>query len=228
MHLGHNNPHNEYLMNGQRLERTEEEKDIGVTVAGMLKPSAQCARVARTAQSVLGQISRAFHYRDCHVFMRLYQQYVRPHLEFSTPAWSPWMAADKECLEKVQKRAVKMVSGHKATEYELRLKELGLVTLEERRHRADMQMVHKIMHGESGLQSNTWFESASGTAHATLSGADPLNIKCKTGRLEIRRNFSVRVISDWNRIPAEIKMKQSAKSFKAAYKSLRESPTHPA
>jgi hypothetical protein len=90
-------------------------------------------------------------------------------------------------------------------------------------------MVHKIMHGESGLQSNTWFKSASGTAHATRSGADPLNIKCKTGRLELRRNFfSVRVISDWNRIQAEIEMKQSAKSFKAAYKSLRESPTHPA
>lgn len=71
MHLGHNNPHNEYLMDGQRLETTEEEKDIGVTVTGTLKPSAQCARASKTAQSVLSQISRAFHYRDRHVFMRL-------------------------------------------------------------------------------------------------------------------------------------------------------------
>jgi hypothetical protein len=66
-------------------------------------------------------------------------------------------------------------------------------------------------------------------AYATRSGADPLNIKSKTGRLEIRRNFfSLRVISDWNRIPAEVKMKHGAKSFKAAYKRLRECPTHPA
>jgi hypothetical protein len=108
-----------------------------------------------------------------------------------------------------------MVSGLKATDYELRLKELGLATLEERRNRADIQTVHKIMHDESGLQSNTWFESASGTAHATRSRADPLNIKCKTGRLKIRRNFFfVRVISDWNKIPVEIKMKQSAKSLR--------------
>jgi hypothetical protein len=42
-------------------------------------------------------------YRDRHVFVRLYVQYVRPHLEFSVPAWSPWQKADKECLEKVQK-----------------------------------------------------------------------------------------------------------------------------
>jgi hypothetical protein len=48
------------------------------------------------------------------------------------------------------------------------------------------------------------------------------------GRLEIRRNFlSVRVISDWNRITAEIKMKPGMKSFTAAYKHLRESPMHP-
>ncbi len=96
----------------------------------------------------MGQISQAFHYR---VFVKLYQQYVRPHLEFCTQAWSPWTAADKECLERIQKRAVRMVSGLRAVEYEQRLEELSLSTLEERRHQADMQMVHKIMHKESGL-----------------------------------------------------------------------------
>jgi hypothetical protein len=54
-----------------------------------LNPTAQCAKAAKTAQGVLGQFTRAFHYRDRHVFMRLYKQYLRPHLEFSTQAWSP-------------------------------------------------------------------------------------------------------------------------------------------
>jgi ribonuclease P/MRP protein subunit RPP40 len=121
-----------------------------------------------------------------------------------------------------------MVSGLQETEYSMRLKELGLATLEERRHRADMQMVHKIMHGESGLEPGKWFERAGDAVHATRSGADPLNIKNKTGRLEIRKNFfSVRVISDWNRTPAEIKQRAGAASFKAAYKHLRENPAHP-
>jgi hypothetical protein len=62
------------------MRATTEEKDIGVTVTTNLKPSAQCARAAKTAQTVLGQISRAFHYRDRLVFVKLYQQYVRPHL----------------------------------------------------------------------------------------------------------------------------------------------------
>ncbi len=33
MHLGHNNPQHDYLMDGQSLEHTTEEKDIGVTVS---------------------------------------------------------------------------------------------------------------------------------------------------------------------------------------------------
>ncbi len=94
-------------------------------------------------------------HRDRHVFMRLYAQYVRPHLEFAVQAWSPWTEADKECLEKVQKRAVKMVSGVKATDYESRLRELGHLTLEERRHQLDMQQVHRILSGKDRVKSDT-------------------------------------------------------------------------
>ena len=89
---------------------TEEESDIGVIVTDNLKPAAQCSKAARTAQAVLGQISRAFHYRDRHVFLRLYTQYVRLHLEFSTQAWAPWTEADKKVLERVQMRAVDWTS----------------------------------------------------------------------------------------------------------------------
>jgi hypothetical protein len=100
MHMGHKNPKHVYQMNGQELEVTAEERDIGVKVADNLKPSAQCAKAARTTQSVLGQLTRAVHYRDRHIFIRLYKQYVRPHLEFSTQTWAPWTEADKSCLEK--------------------------------------------------------------------------------------------------------------------------------
>jgi hypothetical protein len=76
-------------MNRQEQEVSEEERDIGAVITANMKPSAQCTKAARTAQGVLAQITRAFHYRDRHVFMRLYNQIVRPHLEFYTKAWSP-------------------------------------------------------------------------------------------------------------------------------------------
>jgi len=114
------------------------------------------------AQGVLSQISRAFHYRDRNVFLRLYIQYVRPHLQFASPAWSPWLEADKEVLEKVQRRAVNMISGLKARTYAEKLRELELTTLEERRHQTDMGQVYKIIIGKDMVKSEVWFQKVDG------------------------------------------------------------------
>ncbi len=48
-----------------------------------------------------------------------------PHLNFSSAAWSPWTIGDIETLEKVQKRAVAMISGLAGRAYEARLKRAG-------------------------------------------------------------------------------------------------------
>ena len=96
-------------------------------VTNSLKPSLQCAKAAKKANQVLGQMSRGITYRDKYTFTRLYKVYVRPHLQYCSSAWSPYSVADKELLEQVQKRAVKMISNLQGT-YEQKLKVLGLAT----------------------------------------------------------------------------------------------------
>ena len=73
MHVGKRNRIHTYNMDGKALTRTEEERDIGVVVSDNLKPAAQCKKAAQTANAVLGQILRAFHYRDRFVFLDLYK-----------------------------------------------------------------------------------------------------------------------------------------------------------
>jgi hypothetical protein len=210
-------------MDGTALEVTKEEKDLGVIIADNLRPAAQCAKAAKTAQFVLGQITRAFRYRDKSVFIQLYKQYVRPHLEFAVQAWSPWHQADKETLEKVQKRAVAMVSGLQSRDYEDRLRELKLTTLEERRHQADMLQMYKIASGSGQLDEAGWFGPPTAAAARTRHYADQLNVRPNHGRLEIRRNFfTVRACEPWNNVPADIKRARSAAGFKRAYAKHRE------
>ena len=222
MHVGHTNPGHEYTMSGTRLEDTEEERDLGVIMSRKLKPGPQCAKAARTAQSVLGQLARAFHFRDRHVFVKLYKSYVRPHLEFAGQAWAPWTAADKDILENVQRRAIKMVSGLKSASYEERLTELGMTTLEERRHQADMQYVYKILTGREDVDKGQWFTMASEAARNTRVMDHRLNVRVKHGRLDVRRNFfSVRVTGLWNKIPGHIKDLQTVVGFKTAYAKHR-------
>ena len=83
---------------------------------------------------------------------------MRPHLEFSVPAWSPWLLGDVKTLEDVQISAVKMVSGLKSKDYQGRLAELGLTTLEERRKEMDLVQTFKIVNGIDKVNSQIWFE----------------------------------------------------------------------
>jgi hypothetical protein len=197
---------------------------IGVFVNNLLKQSDRSAKAAITANAVLGQISRAFHYRDRWTFVRLYKLYVRPHLEFAVAAWSPWTAADKECLERVQKRAIKMVSGLGDMSYEDRLKELKLTTLEARRAEMDLVETYKILSGNSDVDPEIWFKLASTAAAAgpvTIQAANPLNIKQQPARLELRRNFfSVRVCEAWNKLPSEVKRSKNVGQFKSAIRKI--------
>jgi hypothetical protein len=216
MHFGRNNPGYTYEMAGQLLEEVENERDIGVTVSNTLKPASQCTRAAGTARTVLGQISRAFHYRDRSVFVKLYTTYVRPHLEFCTPAWSPWTRADIDCLESVQKKMVNMVSGLSAASYEDKLAELGLESLETRRKNTDIYTMHKLVHGIGDVDTESWFEKNVGGT-VTRARSDPLNVLSKNGTLELRRNFfTLRVVKDWNAVPFDIKNIPIPGKFKQA------------
>ena len=65
---------------------------------------------------------------------QLYKSLVRPHLDSCVQEWRPHLK-DIEMLEKVQRRATRMVDGYRGMEYEERLKRIGLTTLEMRRER---------------------------------------------------------------------------------------------
>jgi ribonucleases P/MRP protein subunit RPP40 len=202
MHFGRNNPQHEYRMHGEKLDQVDSERDIGVIVH---KPAAQCAKAAATARAVLSQISRSFHYRDRCTFVRLYKTYVSPHLEFSTPAWSPWTQSDSEGLEKVQMKMVGMISGLVSKTYEEKLAEIGLETLKERRHVTDMVTMHKMAHNVGDFQLSELFDPAP-VHHQTRAAADPLNVRPRPANLEIRRGFfSYRAAIEWNNVPAQLK-----------------------
>ena len=222
MHLGRGNERQQYKMEDTVLESTEEERDVGVAISSSLKPSAQCSKAAKTASLVLGQLSRAFHFRDRHIFVRLYKQYVLPHLEFAAAAWSPWTEADRETLEKVQMKAIKMVSGLNGRTYEERLAELGMVSLTERRHQTDISQVYRIIHGQDKVEPDQWFKFVNNVGAVTRRTADPLNLVQSRSRLELRRNFfSQRVVESWNMLPPELKRARNVQTFKRDLKRLR-------
>lgn len=217
VHVGRTNPKYTYHMNGMKLEVSEHERDLGVKIHCSLKPSKQCSEAAHRANTVLGQISRSFHYRDRFVFVNLYKQYVRPHLEYCAPAWAPWTVTDINCIEKVQERAVRMISGLRSKNYYERLKELNLQTLKDRRIRADMIQTFKIQKGIDNVPKTTWFSNINQTRVTRLT-YETENLQPVYARTDVRRNFfSVRSVNLWNKLPTELKHSDKIGNFKKNY-----------
>ena len=100
-----------YEMGGTILSTTVKEKDLGVTMDANMKVSEQCRIAASKANQVLGMIRRNITYKDKSLIVPLYKAIVRPHLEYCIQAWSPYLRKDIDMLEKIQRRATKLIPG---------------------------------------------------------------------------------------------------------------------
>src|SRR5688572_30012790 len=107
----------------------KKKKDLGVVFNNSFKAAVQCSRSARTANGILGMISRTFHCKKRKIILRLYKSLVRPHMDYCIQAWRPHLKKDIEILKKVQRRATRMVEEYKGKDYSTRLEILNLTTL---------------------------------------------------------------------------------------------------
>ena len=87
---------------------------------------------AQKANCNLGCIKRILSSRSREVILPLCSALVRPHLEYCVQMWSPQYRRDVDLLERIQRRATKMIQGMEHLSYEDRLRGLGLCSMEKR------------------------------------------------------------------------------------------------
>ena len=182
------------------------------------------------ANIILGKIRNSFKNLDMRTLKVLYTAYVRPILEYGSVAWSPFRKHDIGRIEKVQRRATKLVPCLKNKRYDERLKLLDLTGLEERRVRGDLIQFFKNFKDFNKIQ---WSHPVANFPNLSLSGP-ARNIRShKTLNRQLvnscpaRHNFFTnRVIPYWNDLPDEIKNAESVNSFENKFDSFMSQSTN--
>ena len=133
--------------------------------------------------------------------------------------WNPHLSKDIEALEKVQRRATKIVPELKDMSYEERLLKLKLFPLKERRARGDMISTFKLLNGyieakENLISRKTNFDKSM-RSHNQQIYSNVANTNTR------KYFFTHRVVLPWNTLSANTVNSVNVEMFKARYDKER-------
>ena len=129
--------------------------------------------------------------------------------------WSPYLKTDIAVLEKIQRRATKIVPDLQDLPYESRLKELKLYPLSERRLRGDMITVYKMLNGlvDTNVESLLPLKTGMGSTRS-----HNLQINRPIASNNARKNFFThRIIFPWNTLSNDTVNSKTVSEFKGKY-----------
>ena len=214
------------LPSGETLKGSDHVKDLGVYIDPDLNWRTHIAMKSAKARNMASWVLRTFISRDVATMMLLYKSYVRSHLEYCCPLWSPHMQCEIIKLEAVQRSFTAKIQGLGNLNYWERLRRLSMYSLQRRRERYTIILVWKIYNNLSPNSMNINFRETSRYGTTCIR---PLGSSKYTSVNNLRFNsFASRASALYNVVPPAIKSLLTLTTFKPALDAfLNEFPDTP-
>jgi len=194
-----------------KITTCDEEKDLGVVFDRNLSFDTHIQNSINKANKMIGLIKRTFTYLDRDTFLKLYKALVRPHVEYGNVIWHPHLKRQSIAVERVQRRATKLLKECHEMSYSERLLYLNLHSLKGRRLRGDLIEAYKLFNGFVDMRWEHFFES---TPYNNTRNAEG-KVFIQHSNTNIRKYcFTNRVANQWNNLSVNLKCAPSTNAFK--------------
>ena len=210
MHIGHNTMQNNYNLSNQQLPATDQQRDLEIIITKDLKWQKQTEKRCKTANRVLGFITRNFRNKNKELILPLYKSLARPHLEHAVQFWSPHLRRDIDKMEKIQRRATKMIPEIRSHSYHQRIQDLDLISLVQRRLLGQLIYVFKYLNRFTTAIAGGLFDYDLNdrTRH---NGA---KLIVKHFNTSVAQHFyPIKIATTWNALPSEVVSSRTVNSF---------------
>jgi hypothetical protein len=203
LHIGLKNPKRVYTINGHNVIYSDCVRDLGVYVSSNLTWRYHCVEMCKKANRVANSVLHMFKCSNIQLYMKAFDAYVRPIVEYCPYVWNPSLYCDVDMVENIQKsftRRAFFKCNLPRTSYLDRLKILNRLTLEFKRMSLSLGTFYQIYH--KYVNCNVLNDFRPANLHLRGHSSRIFVPFCRT---TIRKNFFVfRILPMWNKLPVSI------------------------
>ncbi|XP_072033080.1 uncharacterized protein [Amphiura filiformis] len=167
------------------------------------------------ANRTLGFIRRNLGRCSSSIKQQAYTTLVRSQLEYGATIWDPYRQNQIDSIEKIQRRAVRFITGNyqrEASVTAMRL-DIGLPTLEDRRKQSRLVTMYKILNHQVAVPLPDYITPK---GRATRSQHQHRFTRLSTSTDSYKYSFFPRTMKDWDELPHSTIELPTLEQFKEA------------
>lgn len=203
------------LVNNSPLVLVNNVKYLGIQINSDLSWSAHVTSLCNKARRLIGLLYRRFYkHAASSTLLQLYKSFIRPHLEYCSVVWNPYLVCDIEALEKVQRFALRVCLKNWSASHEQLYNQSNVPPLSARRTNASLCYLFKlvnnmIVYPDPPLHFRVIRYNS---RHSHVQQLQ--DIHCRTAQFQ--HSFFPGAIAQWNSLPHYVLSSPSLPCFKSS------------